>query len=159
MKFGPMKPQRRQRLWVVGAVVILSATAVGLSLVALRDNVNFFYSPAQIVAGEAPVDRLLRGGGMVKAGSVRRSEEDLTVTFVISDLEGADVTVRYRGILPDLFREGQGVVAIGKLDDERTLIASEVLAKHDENYMPPEVADVIDEAHLKSADTDTFTPL
>lgn len=159
MKFGAMKPQRRQRLWVVAAIVILSGTAVGLSLVAMRENVNFFYSPAQIVAGEAPVDRLLRGGGMVKEGSVVRTQDSLLVTFVISDLKGADVTVRYAGILPDLFREGQGVVAVGRLDDDGILNATEVLAKHDENYMPPEVADVIDEAHLRPAQQDRFTPL
>ncbi len=100
----------------------------------------------------------LRGGGMVKTGSVTREPESLSVSFVISDLKGADVAVRYEGILPDLFREGQGVVAVGTLDEERVLIASEVLAKHDENYMPPEVADVIDEAYLKS-DVETFQPL
>ena len=94
----------------------------------------------------------------MKAGSITREPESLSVSFVISDLKGADVAVRYEGILPDLFREGQGVVAVGTLDEERVLIASEVLAKHDENYMPPEVADVIDEAYLKS-DVETFQPL
>ena len=159
VKFGPMKRSRKQRLWVVAAIVTLSGIAVGLSLLALRENVNFFYSPAQIVAGEAPVNRLLRGGGMVKENSVVRSEDSLMVTFVISDLKGADVTVRYEGILPDLFREGQGVVAVGRLDEDRILNAREVLAKHDENYMPPEVAEVIDEAHLRPDEQNTFTPL
>lgn len=159
MKFGPMKTQRRQRLWVVTAIVLLSGAAVGLALVALQDNVNFFYSPAQIVAGEAPLGRELRGGGMVKAGSVLRSDESLAVTFVISDMNGSDVTVQYEGILPDLFREGQGIVAIGQLDERLVLHASEVLAKHDENYMPPEVADVIDEAHLRSSEPTNFQPL
>ena len=158
MKFGPMKPKRRQRLWVVGAIVTLSAIASGLALFALQDNINFFYSPAQIVSGEAPVGQILRGGGMVKTGSITREPESLSVSFVISDLKGADVAVRYEGILPDLFGEGQGVVAVGTLDEERVLIASEVLAKHDENYMPPEVAVVIDEADLKS-DVETFQPL
>ncbi|MEM7363500.1 MAG: cytochrome c maturation protein CcmE [Pseudomonadota bacterium] len=154
-----MKTQRRQRLWVVTAIVLLSGAAVGLALVALQDNVNFFYSPAQIVAGEAPLGRELRGGGMVKAGSVLRSDESLAVTFVISDMNGSDVTVQYEGILPDLFREGQGIVAIGQLDERLVLHASEVLAKHDENYMPPEVADVIDEAHLRSSEPTNFQPL
>lgn len=95
---------------------------------------------------------------MVKEGSVNREEGDLGVTFVISDLKGSEVSVHYEGILPDLFREGQGVVAIGQLDEERVLIASEVLAKHDENYMPPEVAEVIKDAHLNT-DLDTFQPL
>ena len=158
MKFGPIKPQRRQRLWVVASIVALSGVAVGLALIALQDNVNFFYSPAQIAAGEAPVGRTLRGGGMVKEGSVNREEGDLGVTFVISDLKGSEVSVHYEGILPDLFREGQGVVAIGQLDEERVLIASEVLAKHDENYMPPEVTEVIKDAHLNT-DLDTFQPL
>ncbi len=147
MKFGPMKPHRRQRLMVVGLIVLCSSAAVMLAMMALEENVNLFYSPNEIVKGEAPVDTMIRAGGMVLEGSVVRSETDLTVDFVIGDLVAAEVPVRYTGILPDLFREGQGVVARGRLTPEGVFVADEVLAKHDENYMPPEVADVIARAH------------
>lgn len=152
MKFGKMKPQRRDRLIVVLLIVSFSAVAVGLMLMALNENLNFFYSPEQIVKGEAPLNQNIRAGGMVLDGSVSRGGEgqSLHVGFVISDLNGNDVSVTYEGILPDLFREGQGVIATGELDSDGVLYASEVLAKHDENYMPPEVAAVMEEAHKKS---------
>lgn len=127
-------------------VVATAGVAVGLTMKALNENINLFYSPEQIVGGEAPVGPLIRAGGMVVAGSIVRSTEDLTVHFVISDMKMAEVTVQYVGILPDLFREGQGVIARGVLDDQGLFIAEEVLAKHDENYMPPEVADVLKES-------------
>jgi len=114
---------------------------------ALNQNINLFYSPEEIIAGEAPVDRVIRAGGMVVDGSVVRSSSDLGVTFEISDLRESQVTVQYRGILPDLFREGQGIIARGRLMGDGIFLADEVLAKHDENYMPPEIADVIAEAH------------
>ena len=147
MKFGVMKSHRRNRLLMVALIVASSGVAVALALVALNQNVNLFYAPAQIVAGEAPVDTVIRAGGMVKDGSVIRSEEDLNVQFVISDLDAAEVTIQYNGILPDLFREGQGVIARGVLQADGVLVAEEVLAKHDENYMPPEVADALKDAH------------
>ena len=114
---------------------------------ALNQNINLFYSPEEIIAGEAPVDRVIRAGGMVVDGSVVRSSSDLGVTFEISDLRESQVTVQYRGILPDLFREGQGIIARGRLMGDGIFFADEVLAKHDENYMPPEIADVVAEAH------------
>ena len=114
---------------------------------ALNQNINLFYSPEEIIAGEAPVDRVIRAGGMVVDGSVVRSSSDLGVTFEISDLRESQVTVQNRGILPDLFREGQGIIARGRLMGDGIFLADEVLAKHDENYMPPEIADVVAEAH------------
>ena len=134
-----MHPLRKQRLIVVSLVVVLSSAAVGLVAFALRDNINLFYPPADVVAGKAPVDRNIRLGGMVVEGSIERSSTELDTTFWVTDYE-ASVAVRYSGILPDLFAEGEGVVAEGKLDDNGVLIATQVLAKHDENYLPPEVA-------------------
>jgi cytochrome c-type biogenesis protein CcmE len=131
-------PKRKQRLYIVLAVVLLSSTAIGLVAWALSGNINLFYPPAEVAAGLAPSDRTIRVGGMVVEGSVERGN-DLITTFAVTDYE-AQVTVTYRGILPDLFAEGEGVVASGQLDASGVLVASEVLAKHDENYMPPEVA-------------------
>jgi cytochrome c-type biogenesis protein CcmE len=134
-----MHPHRKQRLIWVSLIVVLSSTAIGLVAFALRDNINLFYPPSDVVAGKAPVDRNIRLGGMVVEGSIERSDTSLTTEFWVTDYE-ASVAVRYTGILPDLFDEGQGVVAEGRLDEAGVLIASQVLAKHDENYMPPEVA-------------------
>lgn len=147
MKFGPMKKHRRTRLLQAGALVVLAAGAVSFALLALNENINLFYSPAQLLAGEAPTGRMIRAGGMVVPGSVERSPGGLAVQFTISDLMSSEVPVVYEGILPDLFREGQGVVARGRLGDDGFFAAEEVLAKHDENYMPPEVADLLVEMH------------
>ncbi|MBT4838496.1 MAG: cytochrome c maturation protein CcmE [Methylococcales bacterium] len=137
-----MTPKRKQRVLII--VLILSGVsgAVGLMLYALQQNVNLFYSPTQISDGEAPIGPLIRVGGLVLAGSVKRATgktEKLSVTFVLTD-NNKQITVQYSGILPDLFREGQGIVALGRLQKDRSILATEVLAKHDENYMPPEVA-------------------
>ena len=137
-----MRAKRRNRLILIVGLVALCGVAIGLTLYALRSNINLFFSPVQIVAGEAPVERQIRAGGMVKKGSVKRSPESLQVSFVITDYID-EVTVHYSGILPDLFREGQGVVVVGKLSDKHDLNADQVLAKHDENYMPPEVAEAL----------------
>ncbi len=137
-----MHPVRRQRLVLVLFVVVFSSAAVALVAYALRGNINLFFPPAQVAAGEAPVGRPIRVGGMVVDGSVRRSPDSLRVEFDVTDFEAA-VTVQYEGILPDLFGEGQGAVASGVLNESGVLVASEVLAKHDENYMPPEVADAL----------------
>ncbi len=115
------------------------ATGISLSLKSLNDIMMFFFSPSEVVEGKAPQDRLFRMGGMVVDGSVSRPGEGLTVMFDLTDNAGS-VTVEYTGILPDLFREGQGIVANGKLNSNGSFVAQEVLAKHDENYMPPEVA-------------------
>lgn len=148
MKFGRMKSQRRNRLFLVVFLVVFSGVGVGLALMALNENINLFYSPEKIVTGIAPVGKLIRAGGMVQKGSVQRSDVDLSVSFVVSDLRDSEFKVHYEGILPDLFREGQGVVARGILGEDGEFTAREVLAKHDEKYMPPEVADVIAEAHV-----------
>ncbi len=139
----------RRRAMGVLALLVGVGVAVALALLALRENINLFYSPSEVAAGEAPTGRVVRVGGLVQAGSVRRAEEGLDVEFVLTD-GAATVTVRYRGILPDLFREGQGIVAQGRLGPEGVLVADQVLAKHDENYMPPEVADALREAHERS---------
>ncbi len=147
MKFGKMKTHRRNRLMIVGALLLSVGGFVAFALLALDENMNLFYSPEQIAKGEAPEATLIRAGGMVMADSVNRSDTDLTVTFVIGDMKASEVTVQYEGILPDLFREGQGVIAKGRLDGQGVFVAEEVLAKHDEQYMPPDVAEVLADAH------------
>lgn len=140
-----LTPKRKQRLFVILGLVALAAIAVGLTLYALRSNINLFFSPVQIAAGDAPIERQIRAGGMVKEGTVARDPESLDVAFVVTDYVD-DLEVRYSGILPDLFREGQGVVVVGELQSEGWLRADQVLARHDENYMPPEVAQALEEA-------------
>ncbi|MDH3641044.1 MAG: cytochrome c maturation protein CcmE, partial [Gammaproteobacteria bacterium] len=116
-----------------------AAVSVGLVLTALNENINLFYPPDQIVGGDAPVGAQIRAGGMVMDGSVVHTGADLDVEFVLTDYDGAEFKVLYSGILPDLFREGQGVLVRGELDAAGVFQAEEVLAKHDENYMPPEL--------------------
>lgn len=140
-----MHPVRKQRLYIVLFVVLFSSAAVALVSYALRGNINLFFPPADVAQGKAPVGQAIRVGGMVMADSVQRSDNSLAVTFVLTDYQ-ANVTVIYEGILPDLFGEGQGAVASGKLNAAGVLVASEVLAKHDENYMPPEVADALEQS-------------
>lgn len=120
------------------------------ALSALNENINLFYDPYQIVDGQAPVGQTIRAGGMVKEGSIERSKTDLKVRFVISDMQNSEVTIQYEGVLPDLFREGQGVIARGEMARDGVFMAEEVLAKHDENYMPPEVIDALAKAHDKA---------
>ena len=140
-----MHPVRKQRLLLVLFVVLFSSAAIGLVVYAMRGNINLFFPPAEVAAGNAPTGQSIRVGGMVVAGSVQRSEESLEIAFELTDYE-ASVPVIYRGILPDLFDEGQGAVAAGKLNEQGVLEATEVLAKHDENYMPPEVADALEKS-------------
>lgn len=140
-----MKPLRKKRLYIVLAILVGAGIAVALALSALQQNINLFYTPTQIANGEVPAGTRIRAGGMVKEGSLTRSQDSLTVRFVVTDF-AKDVIIQYQGILPDLFREGQGIVALGKLDGAGVLIADEVLAKHDENYMPPEVTKALKES-------------
>ncbi|AIS14217.1 cytochrome C biogenesis protein CcmE [Pseudomonas chlororaphis subsp. aurantiaca] len=133
-----MNPLRKKRLLIILGVLGGVGVAVGLALSALQQNINLFYTPTQIANGEAPHDTRIRAGGMVQMGSLQRSADSLDVRFVVTDFNKA-VTITYRGILPDLFREGQGIVALGKLNADGVVVADEVLAKHDEKYMPPEV--------------------
>ncbi|MFT5481545.1 MAG: cytochrome c-type biogenesis protein CcmE [Halieaceae bacterium] len=148
----PMHPQRKQRLFVVIFIVAFTSCAIALMAYALRGNINLFYPPEAIAAGKAPVGKSIRAGGMVVVGSVMREGDGLDVRFQVTDYK-AVVDVVYRGILPDLFGEGEGVVAAGKLDEEGVLRATEVLAKHDENYMPPEVADMLEKSAMEAAAT------
>ncbi len=141
-----MHPVRKQRLILVCFIVVFSTLAVGLVAYGLRGNINLFFPPAEIAAGKAPVGQQIRLGGMVVEGSVRRDPQSLRVEFDVTDYQ-ATVTAVYTGILPDLFSEGEGVVASGVLDENGVLQATEVLAKHDENYMPPEVAEALANAH------------
>jgi cytochrome c-type biogenesis protein CcmE len=140
-----MHPIRKQRLLVVLFIVVFSSLAVGLVVYGLSGNINLFFPPAEIVAGKAPVGQSIRVGGMVVEGSVLRAEDSLRVQFDITDY-AATVTAVYEGILPDLFAEGQGIVAAGVIDEQGVLQATEVLAKHDENYMPPEVIEALERA-------------
>jgi cytochrome c-type biogenesis protein CcmE len=144
-----MKPRQR-RLIAIAAGVTLLAIATGLVLYAFQGNVVFFFSPSQVAAKEAPVDRAFRVGGMVETGSVKRKADGLTVEFIVTDT-AKTLPVSYTGILPDLFKEGKGVVAQGKLGPDGVFRASEVLAKHDENYMPPEAAEALKKAHEEGA--------
>jgi cytochrome c-type biogenesis protein CcmE len=143
-----MHPKRRSRLFVVLFLVVGAGISVALVLTALNENLNMFYPPEQVAGGEAPVGAQIRAGGMVLDGSVNRDFETLDVSFVLTDYQGAEFTVVYSGILPDLFREGQGVIVQGQLESDGQFKASQVLAKHDETYMPPELAD-LSEGHQK----------
>ena len=143
---------RRKRLLVVLGILGGVAASVTLAVLASRDNVSFYYDPSQIAAGRAPAAKRFRVGGMVVKGSVQRKPGDLEVRFVLTDF-AHQVPVEYTGVLPDLFREGQGIIAHGSLNGDGAFVADEVLAKHDEKYMPPEVA-----ASLKSKAASNAVP-
>lgn len=151
-----MKPQRRQRLLLVVYIVTATSLAVGLLAYALRDNLNHFYTPAEIADGSAPVGPKLRVGGMVVADSVSEVGPDLQREFQLSD-GLATVRVRYTGILPDLFAEDEAAVAVGRMTDAGVFEADQVLAKHDEQYTPPEVADAMQQAHERQRSGTTQT--
>jgi len=144
-----MKPLRKRRLTFVLFIVLGLGAAVALGLFAMQQNINLFYSPKEIVENKAPTNVLIRLGGLVVDGSVKREVDSLAVQFQLTD-NAESVTVSYEGILPDLFREGQGIVTMGKLQPDGSFVASEVLAKHDENYMSPEVADAIKQAEAEA---------
>lgn len=139
-----MTPRQKRLTWIVLGVTLVAA-AVGLVLFALKNNVSLYFTPTQVHHNEAPQGRNFRIGGLVEEGSVQREKDGLTVRFNITDT-AEKMAVIYRGILPDLFKEGKGVVAQGKLEEGNLFRAEEVLAKHDENYMPPEAADAIKKA-------------
>jgi cytochrome c-type biogenesis protein CcmE len=140
-----LNAKRKRRLMVVGLLVVGVAIAAALALSAFRENLLYFYSPTEVLAGKAPAGHKFRLGGLVVEGSVKRETDDLTVNFGLTDT-ASEIQVSYSGILPDLFREGQGIVAHGRLNDAGVFVADEVLAKHDENYMPPEVAAALKDA-------------
>ena len=146
-----MHPKRRNRLIVILFLLAGATVSVALVLVALNENINMFYPPEAVVSGDAPVGAQIRAGGMVLDGSVSRDAGSLDVSFVLTDYVGSEFTVVYSGILPDLFREGQGILVQGELQDNGAFHATQVLAKQDENYMPPELADM-SPGHRPSAD-------
>lgn len=145
-----MHPVRRQRLWVVLSIVVFSSLAVGLAAYALRGNINLFYPPVEVAAGRAPIGTPIRVGGMVVENSIQRSTDSLELRFQVTDYR-ATVDILYEGILPDLFGEGEGAVASGRLRSDGVLVADEVLAKHDETYMPPEVAEALKASSMAAA--------
>lgn len=145
---------RNKKLLAIGLSVVGLSIAAYLVWNALEQNSRFFYSPSDISAGQAPQDRAFRVGGMVETGSLKRSADGMTVNFVVTDtaqMVGVEYSVAQHGPLPDLFKEGKGVVAEGKLDAGGRFIATQVLAKHDENYMPPEAAHALEQAQKAQA--------
>jgi cytochrome c-type biogenesis protein CcmE len=145
---------RYRRMLLVGLILLGVGGAVAFALTAFQENLLYFYTPTDISDGKAPVDKSFRLGGMVPEGSFKRAPGSLEARFVLTDY-ASTVTVKYSGVLPDLFREGQGVVARGRLGSDGVFAAEEVLAKHDENYMPPDVADAL----RKNSDKRVTTPL
>jgi cytochrome c-type biogenesis protein CcmE len=144
-----LKTRHKRIALILGGLVVLGLV-VALVLNAFQSNLVFFFSPTQVAAGEAPKGQAFRVGGMVKMGSIQREQDGVTMRFVITDTE-QDMTVAYKGILPDLFKEGKGAVAEGKLAADGVFVASTVLAKHDENYMPPEAAKAVGDAQQRAA--------
>ena len=145
-----MNPTRKRRLVIIGLVLTAVGIATGLTVLALQQNMTYLYSPSEVEAGHAPRDARFRLGGVVLEDSIRRSSDTLKVDFIVTD-RFRQMPVEYTGILPDLFREGQSIVATGTLQGNH-FVATEVLAKHDETYMPPEVRDAIDKAkHVEGA--------
>jgi cytochrome c-type biogenesis protein CcmE len=144
-----MKSRHKRGILIVGGLAAI-ALATTLVLSAFRQNLVFFFTPTQVAQNEAPLNRTFRIGGMVEPGSVKRQGDGVTVRFVVTDTEKS-IPVAYRGALPDLFREGKGVVTQGKLGPDGVFNASEVLAKHDENYTPPEAAEAVKRAHAARA--------
>jgi len=142
-----MTPRHKRLAFVLAGIAAL-ALATAFVLNAFRSNLVFFFTPTQVASGEAPRNRVFRVGGLVKAGSLRRDQA--LIEFVVTDT-AQDIVVRYQGLLPDLFQEGKGVVAQGRLDDRGIFTAAEVLAKHDENYMPPEAQHALDKATADKA--------
>jgi len=145
---------RRRRMVLVGLILLGVGAATAFGLTAFQDNLLYYYPPADVAAGKAPADRVFRLGGMVEEGSLKRESGSMEVRFIVTDFQ-KDVTVSYSGVLPDLFREGQGVIARGKLGPGGVFVAHEVLAKHDENYMPPEVAESLRKQHQQPAPAPT----
>ncbi|MRX26565.1 cytochrome c maturation protein CcmE [Kangiella sp. HZ709] len=141
-----MKAHRKKKLITILSSLVLLSTAVGLLLYAIGDYADAFYEPSRVVNGDAPLNKTIRVGGLVTTGSVKRAKDSLYVEFDITDNQEV-ITITFDKSLPDLFREGQGIMAEGKLVDSKTLKATKVLAKHDEKYMPPEIAETLKKSH------------
>jgi len=148
---------RHKRLILVMAGLAALGVAVWLILSAFQKNLVFFFTPSQILAGEAPHNRSFRVGGMVEKGTLMRQPDGMTVSFIVTDM-AKGIRVNYRGILPDLFKEGKGVVAQGKLGNDNVFLAEEVLAKHDENYMPPDAAYALKKGRESMQKVDAMVP-
>ena len=144
-----MKTRNKRIALIIGGLAVLGLV-VALVLNAFQSNLVFFFSPTQVAAGEAPKGKPFRIGGLVKEGTIKREADGVTLRFVMTDTE-RDMIVAYKGILPDLFKEGKGAVAQGKLGEDGVFVASEVLAKHDENYMPPEAVKALGDAQQRAA--------
>ena len=142
---------RHKKLALIGGGLAIIGIIAALVLNALNSNLALYISPTEVAAGKAPKDRIFRIGGLVKAGSVQRQVDGVTISFMVTDTE-KDIPVAFKGILPDLFKEGKGVVAQGKLNTDGVFVANEVLAKHDENYMPPEAAKALNDAGNRAAE-------
>ena len=145
-----MTPTRKRRLVVISLVLAAVGVAAGLTVLALQQNMTYLYSPSEVAAGHAPANARFRLGGVVLEQSIKRSNDSLAVNFIVTD-RFKEMPVEYTGILPDLFREGQSIVATGAIANGR-FVASEILAKHDESYMPKEVKDAIEKAKQAHAD-------
>lgn len=150
-----MKPHRRKKLGIIIFIAAGLSVAAGVTLFALSQNINMFFTPTQVADGEVQTGTYFRIGGMVKEGSVLRSEDSLEVKFITTDFV-SDVPIQYEGILPDLFREGQGIVAEGQVDVAGVFQASKVLAKHDENYMSAEVKAAMDAAEASGKSQNSY---
>ena len=152
----PMNPTRKRRLTIVLSILAAAIVATVLVVLALQNSMNYLLTPSQVQSGEAASYKTFRLGGMVKAGSIQRSSDSLKVTFTVVDAGGA-MPVEYTGILPDLFRDNQSVIATGHMDNAR-FVATEVLAKHDETYMPKELKDAMAKAHADKKIEESSTP-
>ncbi len=148
---------RHKKLALIGGALAIIGIIAALVLNALNSNIALYISPTDVAAGKAPQGKVFRIGGMVKEGSLQRQADGVTIAFIVTDTE-QDITVNYKGILPDLFKEGKGVVAQGKMTEAGTFSANEVLAKHDENYMPPEAAKALDDASARAEKRASETP-
>ncbi|NVJ67973.1 MAG: cytochrome c maturation protein CcmE [Gammaproteobacteria bacterium] len=146
-----MKAHRKKKLLTILSALVLLSIAVALLLYAIRNSLDVFYEPTRVVNGDAPLDKTIRVGGLVTVGSVKYAKDSLYVEFDITDNQEV-ITITFDKSLPDLFREGQGIMAEGKLVDRKTLKATKVLAKHDENYMPPEIADTLKKSHQQGVE-------
>ncbi len=142
---------RHKKLALIGGALAVIGIIAALVLNALNSNIALYISPTDVAAGKAPQGKVFRIGGLVKDGSLQRQADGVTIAFIVTDTD-KEITVNYKGILPDLFKEGKGVVAQGKMTDTGTFTANEVLAKHDENYMPPEAAKAVGDAHERAAE-------
>jgi cytochrome c-type biogenesis protein CcmE len=150
-----VNPKRKSRLYLAVFLIVAVGGTTAALMLALEENINMFYPPEDVVSGVAPTDRVIRAGGMVEEGSVVRSSDSLEVEFRLSDRAGSEFTVSYTGILPDLFREGQGIIVEGQLRPDGLFAANQVLAKHDENYMSPELMEMAKETAQREAESES----